>query len=315
MTDDSGAEEATARALVGLPAEWTVLHDVTWPGRRHADVDHVVVGPGGVFVIDSRASRRRLGSAATDCAAAARRLAAGARLDGRLVHPVLCVGEGELSPCPHGLIACAPGELVGLLVGRATVLAGEELSSTRASVATVVRHDRDRRSLTARASRRRARSDGSLGRLGAFLLLVAVTVAMVPHAAAQLEERMRPAPAVIPGVGETVRLPSTMSRPPVELTAEEVPGNRREYVVRVTVHNGGDRPLSLSGLTSRLVLDDLGHADVVRDPSVGLAGVRLEPDTERSVVYRFVVPAGRAPTELTATMGDRSADRARWRVG
>ncbi|MDN4159981.1 nuclease-related domain-containing protein [Nocardioides abyssi] len=48
-------EEATARALEVLPAaEWTVFHDRRWPGRRLANVDHVVVGPPGVFVIDSK---------------------------------------------------------------------------------------------------------------------------------------------------------------------------------------------------------------------------------------------------------------------
>lgn len=48
-------EEATARALAALPAgEWTVFHDRRWPGRKLANVDHVVVGPPGVFVIDSK---------------------------------------------------------------------------------------------------------------------------------------------------------------------------------------------------------------------------------------------------------------------
>ena len=48
-------EEATARALDALPKDqWTVFHDVRWPGRKFANVDHVVVGPGGVFVIDSK---------------------------------------------------------------------------------------------------------------------------------------------------------------------------------------------------------------------------------------------------------------------
>jgi hypothetical protein len=53
---DRGAagEEATARALALLPPEWIVLHDVHWPGRRKANIDHVVIGPGGVFVIDSK---------------------------------------------------------------------------------------------------------------------------------------------------------------------------------------------------------------------------------------------------------------------
>lgn len=50
----AAGEEATARALALLPPEWTVLHDVRWPGRRRANIDHVVIGPGGVFVIDSK---------------------------------------------------------------------------------------------------------------------------------------------------------------------------------------------------------------------------------------------------------------------
>ena len=48
-------EEATAEALTALVAQgWVVLHDVAWPGRRLANIDHVAVGPPGVFVIDSK---------------------------------------------------------------------------------------------------------------------------------------------------------------------------------------------------------------------------------------------------------------------
>lgn len=48
-------ETATAQALAALPQdEWTVFHDVRWPGRRFANVDHIAIGPGGVFVIDSK---------------------------------------------------------------------------------------------------------------------------------------------------------------------------------------------------------------------------------------------------------------------
>ena len=48
-------EEATAQALAPLAAQgWVVLHDVAWPGRRLANIDHVAVGPPGVFVIDSK---------------------------------------------------------------------------------------------------------------------------------------------------------------------------------------------------------------------------------------------------------------------
>jgi hypothetical protein len=38
---------------------WVVLHDLAVPGSR-ANVDHLVIGPGGVFVIDSKDYRGRL---------------------------------------------------------------------------------------------------------------------------------------------------------------------------------------------------------------------------------------------------------------
>ena len=52
MADTEAAEE-TARALVGLPAEWTVLRRRDLAGPQGRQVDHVAIGPGGVFVIDS----------------------------------------------------------------------------------------------------------------------------------------------------------------------------------------------------------------------------------------------------------------------
>lgn len=33
---------------------WYVLHDVHWPGRPKANLDHVAIGPGGVVVIDAK---------------------------------------------------------------------------------------------------------------------------------------------------------------------------------------------------------------------------------------------------------------------
>ena len=33
---------------------WKVLHDVHWPGRPKANIDHIAVGPGGVLVIDTK---------------------------------------------------------------------------------------------------------------------------------------------------------------------------------------------------------------------------------------------------------------------
>jgi hypothetical protein len=41
------------------PQGWVVLHDLAIPGSR-ANLDHLVIGPGGVFVIDSKQYRGRL---------------------------------------------------------------------------------------------------------------------------------------------------------------------------------------------------------------------------------------------------------------
>ncbi|MDQ3972901.1 MAG: NERD domain-containing protein [Actinomycetota bacterium] len=46
-------ERAVAKRLQRLPAPWTVLHAVP-VGDRGADIDHVVIGPGGVFTVNSK---------------------------------------------------------------------------------------------------------------------------------------------------------------------------------------------------------------------------------------------------------------------
>jgi hypothetical protein len=53
-------ERRTARLLSQLERHgWAVLHDLAVPGSR-ANLDHLVIGPGGVFVIDSKQYRGRL---------------------------------------------------------------------------------------------------------------------------------------------------------------------------------------------------------------------------------------------------------------
>jgi hypothetical protein len=53
-------ERRTARLLGPLERHgWAVLHDLAVPGSR-ANLDHLVIGPGGVFVIDSKQYRGRL---------------------------------------------------------------------------------------------------------------------------------------------------------------------------------------------------------------------------------------------------------------
>lgn len=45
-------EEMTAGELAHLPCEWTVFNGVVLPDKR--DVDHIAVGPQGVFVIETK---------------------------------------------------------------------------------------------------------------------------------------------------------------------------------------------------------------------------------------------------------------------
>ena len=56
----AAGERRTARMLDPLERQgWAVLHDLAVPGSR-ANIDHLVIGPGGVFVIDSKHYRGRL---------------------------------------------------------------------------------------------------------------------------------------------------------------------------------------------------------------------------------------------------------------
>jgi hypothetical protein len=51
-------ELEVARLLGQLPPEWTVLHSLP-VGSRDADIDHIVVGPGGVVTINTKHHRGR----------------------------------------------------------------------------------------------------------------------------------------------------------------------------------------------------------------------------------------------------------------
>jgi Nuclease-related domain len=56
----AAGERRTARLLGPLQQEgWAVLHDLALPDSR-ANLDHLVIGPGGVFAIDSKQYRGRL---------------------------------------------------------------------------------------------------------------------------------------------------------------------------------------------------------------------------------------------------------------
>lgn len=89
-----------------VPRGWYVLHDVYWPGRPKASLDHVLVGPGGVVVVDDKnwtgevrvasgvlwqgryARTQAVEGALAQCAAVASVMAPPHR---RLVRPLICM--------------------------------------------------------------------------------------------------------------------------------------------------------------------------------------------------------------------------------
>lgn len=130
-------ERLTAEALLGLGHDWVVLHDVRWPGRLRANIDHVVVGPTGIYVIDSKNwsgdvrvsngvlrqngySREKNVAGAADGALAIAELAGAAA---GLVQPVLCF---VAQPAMHGFVRevalCSPDNIIAMLSSRPAVL-------------------------------------------------------------------------------------------------------------------------------------------------------------------------------------------------
>ena len=185
MTGDTAAERAVTQALAALPEGWTVL-------------DHVVVGPAGVFVVeglhwpgtitahdgelrqDGESRHATVREAQQDGEDVRRRLPA---LDPRLVQPVLCFA----GPTPGrariaGVLVCTVETLVAELLSLPALLdelrvAGlaDELRGRRAVAVPAAGH---------LASRVRHRSAGrawllaglALGLLGAAAVVLALVV-------------------------------------------------------------------------------------------------------------------------------------------
>jgi hypothetical protein len=130
--------------LAGLPSDaWTVFHDLRWPGRRFANVDHVVVGPPGVFVIDSKnwvgtirlrhnvlssngSPKEREVNSAAEAALAVGQLVPLLRPD--LVRPVLCfVRDEPISGWARDVMVTSTATLLEMLASRPPGLTPEEV--------------------------------------------------------------------------------------------------------------------------------------------------------------------------------------------
>ena len=140
----AAGEERTAEVLAQLPAEhWTVFHDLRWPGRQFANVDHVVVGPPGLFVVDSKNwagtitlkdgvlrcngyNREREVGGAAEAARAVAQLVP--ELSPELARAVLCfVRDEELTSSLADVMVTSTPTLVPMLLSQRAVLSPDEV--------------------------------------------------------------------------------------------------------------------------------------------------------------------------------------------
>ncbi|GAA3802662.1 nuclease-related domain-containing protein [Nocardioides panacisoli] len=139
LREKTDGERQTAEALEHLPhGEWDVFHDVRWSGRRYADIDHIVVGPPGVFVISSkswsgqiavhngvvRQSGRRRDAAAIAAVEAAYAVAQLVPdISPTHVHGVLCFGgEHHVTAWSHSPMLCSTRNIATMLASRPPVM-------------------------------------------------------------------------------------------------------------------------------------------------------------------------------------------------
>jgi Nuclease-related domain len=125
-----------------LGRAWHRIDEVRWPGQSFANVDHVVVGPAGVFVIDKQPYRdslaAELATARQDGPAKTpfRGLAAAAHAIGTLLGMVdprpspvlLVVGGKEMNTVAGQIVVLSPSNVVDYLLAQPAVYEREEVS-------------------------------------------------------------------------------------------------------------------------------------------------------------------------------------------
>jgi hypothetical protein len=124
----AGERIVADRLSLLIPHGWFLLHDVHWPGRPKANLDHVLVGPGGVVVVDAKnwtgevrvsggvlwqgrfARTQSVEGALAQCAAIASVLAPPHR---RFVRPLICLaGQPDVFAITNADVAVAGADRV-----------------------------------------------------------------------------------------------------------------------------------------------------------------------------------------------------------
>jgi hypothetical protein len=227
---DKGAEgeTRTASARGALGPEWIVFHDHRWPGRRLANIDHIVVGPGGIFVVDSKnwsgdvsvhgrvlrqngRSREKAVASAADASLAIAELVP---THAHLVRAVLCFArDDDMSGWVRDVMVCSTSNVARMLASRPRLLdearvrelalsIDVELRATasappRSHTSTALRNrpatPRSGRSATPRRTPTRKGRTSSPGRLlvpliGGLALLASLQTGLLPAATKALSE-------------------------------------------------------------------------------------------------------------------------------
>lgn len=180
-------EVAVARALEALPDGWVALHDLPWPGRQRANLDHVVVGPGGVFIVDAKnwsgrievrdqvllqngRTREQAVTSVVEAAIALQKVLPWAIP----CRSVLCfVGERPLTDKSWNVLICSTQNLTDMLMSQPAVLGPDDARACVDAIrAGAVRTSPPPRA--SRAARGRNKSRPGVALVGAVVLLAAI---------------------------------------------------------------------------------------------------------------------------------------------
>ena len=246
--------QSTKQVLASLPSnEWRIFHDVRWPGRDQGHIDHVAVGPSGVFVIDTKTwagnvevrggglrqdgkRRSRTVVAAAAAAMAVDELVPG--VDTKAINPVLCfVRDQPLFGWAGDVMVCSTHNLATFMTSRPRAFSESEAMevasnlslSLEAAPAPVRTHRGGLASLPVappEPSRRPPRAPLPRSvRLGLRLGLVALAVGLglrfdlptkIADFASQTAQRVFSPPQP---TGTTIAVPAIGSRPSLKITA------------------------------------------------------------------------------------------------
>ncbi|MET1000138.1 MAG: nuclease-related domain-containing protein [Marmoricola sp.] len=289
-------EEATARALAELPSlEWRIFHDVRWPGRRFANIDHVLVGPQGVFVVDSKAwtghidvrdgvlrqnghRRTKAVESANDAAAAVCELLP--QFDPAIVKPVLCFARVKpVFGWADDLMVCSTQNIVAMLTSRQRILDEEEVRSTAETLARSLQSATALVPHVAKVGRRSQKARNRTRDLAKTLVGAAVLAGLillglrfdVLERLNDLSSRSLVGMGIVAPtqpLGQRISVPGSAMRPPLDVTAKGVavtrsktPGMRVAHgqmllAVELTIRNGGDLPWVSEPGTSVVLRDE-----------------------------------------------------------